>query len=88
MLRATPVTANAAGNAGDGERVAAVTPASRTPADLEAAAHLGREPAEFLRLESVVVGGEPWAVSTYCLESTLLPKELTDAGNWTTSCAR
>ncbi|MFE7621513.1 UTRA domain-containing protein, partial [Streptomyces sp. NPDC057496] len=63
------------------ERITAVTPAPGTPADIGAAGHLRCDPAELSRLESLIlIGAEPWGVSSYWLKSSLLPEELSAPG--------
>ncbi|MFB7915856.1 GntR family transcriptional regulator [Streptomyces sp. NPDC056061] len=64
-----------------GERVIAVAPASDSAVDAEAARHLGRPLAELSRVETVVlIGAEPWGVSSYWMESALVPRELSVPG--------
>ncbi|MFF8618921.1 GntR family transcriptional regulator [Streptomyces sp. NPDC015350] len=64
-----------------GERITAVTAAPGARTDIGAAAHLRCEPGELSRLESVIViGTEPWGVSSYWLKTSLLPEELSAPG--------
>ncbi|MFJ7201837.1 MULTISPECIES: GntR family transcriptional regulator [unclassified Streptomyces] len=78
LTTAVPHGATDAGDVEGGtERITAVVPAPRTPADTGAAGHLRCDPAELSRLESVIViGTEPWGVNSYWLKSSLLPEEL------------
>ncbi|MFD7618404.1 GntR family transcriptional regulator [Streptomyces sp. NPDC059802] len=82
LTTAIPRGAADAGDTADsGERITAVIPAPRTPADTEAASHLRCDPAELSRLESIIViGPEPWGISSYWLKSSLLPEELSVPG--------
>ncbi|MFF9349037.1 GntR family transcriptional regulator [Streptomyces sp. NPDC014734] len=74
--------ATARGGAGrGGERVIAVAPASDSAADAEAARHLHRPLAGLSRVETVVfIGAEPWGVSSYWMDSALVPRELSVPG--------
>ncbi|MEU9318274.1 GntR family transcriptional regulator [Streptomyces sp. NPDC048295] len=82
LTTAIPHKAADAGDVMDGtERITAVLPAPRAPADVGAAGHLRCDSAELSRLESVIViGAEPWGVSSYWLKSSLLPEELSAPG--------
>lgn len=87
LTAAIPHGAAGAGDVEDGtERITAVVPSPRTPADSGAAGHLRCDPAELSRLESIIfIGPEPWGVNSYWLKSSLLPEELSAPGAWTTS---
>ncbi|MBB5077307.1 GntR family transcriptional regulator [Nonomuraea endophytica] len=64
------------------ERIVATATAANAPEDREAAAHLGRGPADVARIDTLIwIESEPWAISTYWLPSHLLPGRLPPEGN-------